>query len=147
MLIIKEKIEDHLRKTEKIKNVQAGLTTVERLEDNFFMLQYCIEKSYREKKTLVIISIDYSKAFDSIKRNKIVETLMNYKVHPLLLYAIVNIYQEDTTFLSLTEDITREMSLSSRSRQGCTGSTVIFKLITYHIIEEMENNGIQPTWA
>lgn len=138
MSVVKEKIEDHLRRNEEVKKVQAGFTTGARIEDNIFMLQYCIEQSYREKKTLIITSIDYSKAFDSIKRNKIVEILINYKVHPLLISAIVNIYQDDKTLLNITEDITTEMTVTSGIRQGCTGSTTIFKLITYHIIQEME---------
>lgn len=53
-----KKIEDHLKKKEEIQKIQAGFTTGARTEDNIFILQYCIEQSYREKNILVITFID-----------------------------------------------------------------------------------------
>ena len=35
-------------------------------------------------------------------------------------------------------EMEKEMDIQSGIRQGCTGSTVLFKLITYMIIEELE---------
>ena len=33
------------------------------------------------------------------------------------------------------------MNITSGIKQGCTGSTTLFKLITYEIIKELEKNG------
>ena len=46
------------------------------------------------------------------------------------------LYMEDSTkILEKNKEI--EIEVTSGKRQGCTASTVLFKLITYKIIEEM----------
>ena len=45
---------------------------------------------------------------------------------------------EDSTKIQLEKNKEIEIELTSGIRQGCTASTVLFKLITYNIIEEMK---------
>lgn len=138
MSLIKDEIEEHLWNNNEMKEVQAGFTKGGKTEDNIFILQYCIERSFKMKKPLIITSIDFSKAFDSIKREKIITALKKYKVHPEVIETIANIYQGDSTTVKINEDIEKEIPVSSGIKQGCTGSTVLFKLITYMIIQEIE---------
>lgn len=138
MAILKDKIEDHLRSSNEVNEAQAGFSKGARIEDNLLILQYCIEDSYTNHKALIVTSIDYTKAFDSIKREKIVETMMKYKVHPTIINTIANIYKEDNTLIKLTEDRQTEIPVTSGIRQGCTGSTTLFKLITYAIMMKLE---------
>ena len=44
---------------------------------------------------------------------------------------------EDSTKIQLEKNKEIEIEVTSGIRQGCTSSTVLFKLITYKIIEEM----------
>ena len=44
---------------------------------------------------------------------------------------------EDSTKIQLEKNKETEIEVTSGIRQGCTASTVLFKLITYKIIEEM----------
>ena len=81
MGIMKTKIEEHLKENNAVNYLQAGFTSGRRATDNMFIMNYCIEESFTRKKPLIAIFIDFSKAFDSIKREKLVETLMKYKVH------------------------------------------------------------------
>lgn len=138
MSLIKDEIEEHLNRNEEMKEVQAGFTKGGKTEDNIFILQYCVEKSFKMKKPLIIASIDFSKAFDSIKREKIVEALKKYKIHPDVIESIANIYQGDKTVVKVNQDVEKEIPVTSGIRQGCTGSTVLFKLITYMILQEIE---------
>ena len=64
---------------------------------------------------------------------------MRYKVHPKIIDSIVNIYKEDKTKIKVG-DTEIEMEITSGIRQGCTGSTVLFKLITYLIMEKLEEH-------
>ena len=50
------------------KDNQSGFTSKRRIEDNILILQYCIENCYIKKKPLFAASVDFNKAFDSIKR-------------------------------------------------------------------------------
>ena len=144
MTLLKDEIEYHLMKNNEMKEVQAGFTKGGKTEDNIFILQYCIEKclslklNVKLKKHLIITSIDFAKAFDSIKREKIIAALKKYKVDPIIIDAIANIYDGDNTMVKVNEEIEKEIPVTSGIKQGCTGSTVLFKLITYLIIQEIE---------
>src|SRR5678816_916728 len=57
------------------------------------------------------------------------------------------VYTDDKTYIKLGNEIENvEIEVTSGIKQGCTGSTTLFKLVTYKIIKELEkekgfNNG------
>ena len=140
MSIVKDQIEDHIEKNNLRKHNQTGFTKGGRKEDNLFVLQHLVEKTYKQDKQLVVISIDYSKAYDSIDRKKMIETMIKYKIHPNIIDIVSNVYQDDFTNLVFGEQ-EEKINITSGIKQGCTGSTTLFKLITYEIINELEKYG------
>ena len=140
--ILKTKIEKHLLKTECRNDMQGSYTEKRRITDNLYILKHCIEESYKSKQLLIIISVDFQKAFDSVNRRKMITTLMNYSIHPKIISAIANIYTEDKTNLLLNGERQTEISISSGIKQGCNGSTVLFLLITYAIIQKLQEEDI-----
>ena len=141
MMLVKNEIEDHIERNQENKENQAGFTSKSRLEDNLFILQYIVEKTFKRKKPLIVISIDFRKAFDSIKREKIVEVMTEYRIHPQIIESITKIYSHDVTKIDLGEDMQQDIEVTSGIRQGCTGSATVFKLITYKIMEKIEKEG------
>ena len=87
---------------------QAGFTTGSLIEDNLFTLQYCIEGCFKLKRLLIFTCLDYSKAFYSIRRGKIIEAFIHYKIHYKIIEAVANIYRNDYTDVQLGE-IRREI--------------------------------------
>ena len=85
--------------------------------------------------------MDFKKAYDSIDRGKLVETLVRFKIHPKIIDLMVRVYSGDETIMRLRGK-EEEVRVTSGIRQGCTASTVFFKLITYMIIEALEKEGI-----
>ena len=164
MNIVKEKIELHLSENDAVLDTQAGFTKGGKIEDNLFILNYCVEESYRRKKPLFVTSIDYSKAFDSVKRDKMIQALMLYKIHPKIIDVIAAIYDGDYTEVLLREvesqfgegpDYRQQTTLStgkgealvrldvtSGIRQGCTGSTTLFKIMTYIITRILQKKNL-----
>jgi hypothetical protein len=55
------------------KEARAGFTKGRRVEDNIFVLRYYVEETFRRKKELIVTAIDFSKAFDSVNRGKIID--------------------------------------------------------------------------
>ena len=53
------------------------------------------------KKSLFILSIDFTKAFDLIETIRLIETLQYFKIHPKIIYIIADIYSNDSTKLFL----------------------------------------------
>ena len=140
MSIVKNQIEEHLTENNLVKYNQTGFTKGGRMEDNLFILQHLVGKSFKREKPLVVISIDFSKAYDSIDRKKMIETMVKYKIHPNIIDIVAKVYQDDFTNI-VVGDHEERIEISSGIRQGCTGSTTLFKLITYEIIKELEKNG------
>ena len=58
--------------------------------------------------------------------------------HPKIINIIAQIYQGDKTFINYGNVKDAIINITSGIRQGCTGSTSLFKLITFKIIERME---------
>ena len=79
MKVIKQEIVKHLEVNNKTKELQGGFTSGSRLEDNLFILYYCVQESYKNKLPLVLCAIDYAKAFDSINRKELINALKYYK--------------------------------------------------------------------
>ena len=140
MSLIKNQIEEHLTENNLVKYNQTGFTKGGRMEDNLFILQHLVGKSFKREKPLIVISIDFSKAYDSIDRKKMIETMIRYKIHPNIIDIVAKIYQDDFTNI-VVGDHEERIEITSGIRQGCTGSTTLFKLITYEIIKELERNG------
>ena len=141
MSILREKIETHLTENLKMENLQAGFTANRQVEDNLFLLNYCVNESYRNNKQLILTAIDFSKAFDSIKRSALINSLKEYNVHPDIIAAIFNIYDGDNTDIFFNKEKVTNVKITSGIRQGCTGSTALFKLVTYIIIKELKETG------
>ena len=94
MTILGKKIDRHILENNEKMETQAALTTGSMIEDNLFTLQYCIEECFKLKRPLIVTCLDYSKAFDSIRRGKIIEALIHYKIHYKIIEAVANIIQK-----------------------------------------------------
>ena len=61
-------------------------------------------------------------------------------MHPKIINTIAKIYQND--FMEIQIGALRKyINITSGIRQGCTGSSMLFKLITYMIISELNRRG------
>ena len=93
---------------------------------------------------MVVIAIDFKKAFDSIKIETMVQILKELRIDSKIIDFIVRIYREDSTKIQQEKNKEIEIEVTSGIRQECRASTVLFKLITNKIIEEMrKTEGIQ----
>ena len=98
------------------------------------------ESSLREHKKLFFTFIDFKKAYDSVNRGKLIEVLIKYRVNPKIIDLIVQMYEKDETTVNL--DKMKEMiEVTCGIRQGCSISTLLFKMVTFCIIEELLKNG------
>ena len=97
MNLIKDKILEHIKTLGEVNVLQSGFTEGRRLEDNLFILNYCIENSKQRKQELVITAIDFEKAFDSIDRKALIRVLKNYECNPMIIDVIATLYTRDMT--------------------------------------------------
>ena len=84
-----------------------------RISDNLLVLDYCVKESFKRKKPLYLISIDFQKAFDSIKRVTLIYALKKYRIHPLIIDFIANIYSGDKTQLYFNNIHQQDINITS----------------------------------
>ena len=93
------------------------------------ILQYIVEKTKKEdeNRQIILTALDFKKAFDSVKRKELVETLKDYKIDPRIIDIVAKIYTNDETIIKMGG---REetIKIGSGIKQGCTVSTVFVKL-------------------
>ena len=141
MTNVKREFENHLIRNNLVKDNQIGFTQGGRLEYSHFIIQFLVEKAYINKNSLILISIDFKKAFDSIDRAKLIETLIKYKIHPDIIDAIAQVYKGDYTYLDFEDNSREKIEITSGIRQGCPISATLFKLVTYEIMNKLEKDG------
>ena len=137
---VRGKLEEHLQRCNMVSELQSGSTGGRRATDNIFILKYCVEQAFRTNKPLYVVSIDFRKAFNSIDRGKLIAVLMDNKVNPFTIDIVSEIYVGDKTKISLNNAELAEIEVTSGIRLGCNGSTALFLVVTYYIIEKLKEN-------
>merc|ERR1711874_405568 len=97
------------------------------------------ESKNRNYKSLYYTFIDFKKAYDSIHRGKLIEVLIKYKVNPKIIALIVQMYENDRTTIHLGK-MKRTIEVTCGIRQGCSISTLLFKMVTFTIIEQLRED-------
>merc|ERR1711942_367554 len=110
-----------------------------RVEHCMFTIDYITNMSYQRRRggrPLYLAFIDFKKAYDSIDRKKLIEVLISYKINPMIIDLIVQMYKDDHTIIKLGS-MTEKVEVTGGIRQGCCISTLLFKLVTFKIIEDL----------
>ena len=95
------------------------------------------ESKKREHKKLFFTFIDFKKAYDSVNRGKLIEVLIRYKVNPKIIDLIVQLYEKDETTLNLGK-MKETIEVTCGIRHGCSISTLLFKMVSFCIIEDLQ---------
>ena len=115
--IIKEKIVQHLNVNNEINCMQMGFTRGRRLEDNLFMhADVLLEEGEEERKNLFITATDFAKAFDSVNRKCLIETLACYKSDPRIIDTIASLYTGDETEINVNGEVMGNMEVRNEIR-------------------------------
>ena len=143
--ILRQKIEDFLEKKGIRYENQFGFTEGGRVEHCMFVIDYITNISYNKRgrrgRPLYLAFIDFKKAYDSIDRKKLIEVLIDYKINPQIIDLIVQMYKNDSTVIKLGS-LSEKVEVTSGIRQGCCISTLLFKLVTFKIIEELRKERV-----
>ena len=138
--ILRQKIEEFLEEKGIIFDNQFGFTQGGRVEHCMFILNYVtnmtFEKRGKNGKALYLAFIDFKKAYDSIDRKKLIEVLIEYKINPKIIDLIVQMYKDDHTIINLG-NMNEKIEVTGGIRQGCCISTLLFKMVTFKIIEKL----------
>ena len=137
MSVLKRKIVEHLTLNEDINEFQSGFTKGRRTEDNVLILSYCVGDSKNRKKIFVLGAVDFKKAFDSVFRKAMIESLKEREVEPNTIELIARLYMDDQTMIYLNGEKLCDVNITTGIRQGCTGSPQLFIMVLNAIIKQL----------
>ena len=116
------------------------------MERCLYTLTYVTNRTYdstkKRHKTLYFAMIDFKKAYDSVDRRKLIEVLAKYNVNTKVIEMIVQMYANNKTIITLGK-LQETIDVTCGIRQGCSISTLLFKMVTFCIIEELEEKGVK----
>ena len=125
---------------------QYRFTEGGRIEQCLYTVNYITNRTFEsqkaEHKYLYLAMIDFSKAYDSVDRRKMIETMREYRINIRIIEMIVQLYSKDSTTIKLG-GLEEKVRVTSGIRQGCCISTLLFKMITFKIIEELREKGVK----
>merc|ERR1711874_14201 len=71
-------------------------------------------------------------------RGKLIEVLIKFKVNPQIINFIVQMYENDKTTIQLGR-MKETIEETGGIRQGCSISALLFKMVTFTIIDNLRN--------
>ena len=80
MAVLRDRIEEQIERNELRRDEQIGFTPGEMIVDNLIVLQECVREMFGRREGLVLVAVDFKKAYNSIKREALLELLKEYRL-------------------------------------------------------------------
>lgn len=131
-----DKIEEEL--SEEQHGFRRGRSTV----DLIFALRQVVEKYWEYNKKLIVVFLDIEKAYDSVKRSVIWESLRQIGVDETIINWIKELYRVHECRVRTTVGHTDWFSINQGLKQGSVLSPVLFNVVMEVMIRKIrEGNG------
>ena len=123
------------RTLDEIAPVQYGLMPDKGTGNAIFVLRRFVEISVEKQRDVYTCFIDYSKAFDTVKHESLVELLQSLDVDKSETRLRTHLYWKQTADVRCGDDISEWLDI----KQGCIASPHLFALYTEMIMRELDD--------
>ena len=128
--ILNKRLNKWLDVNDKLLETQAGFRKGYSTTDNMFALDTIIQKYLTKPKGRVyIFFVDFSKAFDQVPRNLLMERLEEEGINGQFLDIIKTIYSETQVQILTTDGLTNPVKNDQGVKQGCPMSPTLFNIL------------------
>ena len=97
-------------------------------------------KTTTKKKKIYLCFVDYQKAFDRVRHDKLVEVMEKAGIPDLERRLIINLYWRQHAAVRWDGEVSREVDVERSVRQGCVISPILFNLYSEFMIKEAIEN-------
>ena len=124
---------------DEIAPAQYGFMSDKGTGNAIFVLRRLVERSIEKQRDVYTCFIDYSKAFDTVKHESLVELLQSLDVDRSETRLLTNLYWKQTADVRCGDDISEWLDIKQGVRQGCVASPHLFALYTEMIMRELDD--------
>jgi len=116
---------------------QAGFRSNYSTIDHLFVINQLIEKCSEHNRKVYLAFIDYTKAFDSVKHNSMMEALKKQGVQKIYIQIINEMYSKTKARVK-TDRIGETFSVKKGVKQGDPLSAIIFNCVLEDVFRELD---------
>jgi hypothetical protein len=122
----------------EINDSQCGFVEGKGTTNAIYILRTLIERSLEVNKDLYLCFIDYTKAFDKVRHDKIIDILEKLEIDGNDLTIIKNLYWEQTAAVNVNNERSNFKHIKRGVRQGCVLSPDLFSLYSEIIMRHLD---------
>ena len=93
--------------------------------DAIFQLRMICERAMQMNKVVYLCFVDYQKAFDRVRHDKLLEIMERAGIPELERRLIINLYWHQDAAVRWNNDISRSVNIKSGVRQRCIISPIL----------------------
>ena len=124
----------------QISRTQCGYVKDKGTRNATFMLRLLIEKAIDKHQDLYLCFIDYSKAFDKVQHENLMQMLKELNIDGKDLRLVRNLYWEQSAAVKIENELGEWKQIRRGVRQGCVMSPDLFNLYSENILRKLEDN-------
>ena len=122
-----------------LKRLQFGFVPDKSTRNAIFTLSMLAERCIEMQKDLYLCFIDYSKAFDKVRHEKLFNILEHLDIDGKDLRVIRNLYWDQSAAVRIGGELSEYTLIKRGVRQGCVMSPDLFNIYSEMILRNLEN--------
>ena len=129
----------------KLRDSQNGFRPHRSCPQHILALRLLVENCtlYKEQ-SAVLTFIDFKKAFDSVHRSYLLDTLVEFEVPEYLIMAVMSLYRDSTVQVVTKDGLTDKIPVDRGVLQGDTLSPYLFIMVMDRVLKRAQ---LDPTWG
>ena len=128
-----------------MSKAQLGFVPGNRMSDALLILYNIIDYYCKKNKKLVFgCFVDFSKAFDTIPRNKLFQKILDYNINGKFYDLLAMMYRDDLVCIKIGQKITDKFEATRGVKQGCILSPLLFNIYLSDLQEKIDSPENEP---
>ena len=137
--LLKNRLLYFAMKNKIFSDSQLGFLPKNRTSDAHLIIHNVIQKYCHNNNTKVFSCfIDFSKAFDTIPRDILLQKLLQKRIKGHFFNTIKNMYTNDKACIKIENKVTETFEINQGIRQGCILSPLLFNIYLADLPEKLE---------